>query len=124
VVADPFEVLPARGGGSASSIVLRLHVQPGARKVGVTGLFGDALKVKVTAPPADGRANVAVVELVAGLLGVRTGQVQLVSGQSSRSKRLEVQGVDPEDARQRVRAALEHAAGNKRDSKSVPPAVL
>src|SRR5579864_3753427 len=66
------------------SAVLRVHVQPGAGKSAATGRYGDALKVRVAAPPQGGRANQATVSLIASLLGVKDNQVELVSGQSSR----------------------------------------
>jgi uncharacterized protein len=78
------------------SIVLRLHVQPGASSDEVVGVHGDALKVKVRAPPDRGRANEAVVALVARTLGVPASSVTLVAGASSRAKRVAVVGVSPE----------------------------
>ena len=51
-------------------VVLRLHVQPGAGKTAIAGTFGDALKLKVAAPPTGGRANDACVAFVADLFGV------------------------------------------------------
>ena len=86
MVDDLFEVLPAPEGAEADAIVLRLHVQPGAGRTAITGRYGDALKVKVAAPPEGGRANQAVVDLVATVLVVKASQVELTSGQSSGSK--------------------------------------
>lgn len=80
------------------SLVLRLHVQPGAGRTAVVGRHGDALKVRVAAPPEGGRANEAVCKLVASTLGVPTGSVTLTSGESSRTKRVAVTGVDPATA--------------------------
>lgn len=79
------------------AVVLRLHVQPGAGRTAVVGRHGDALKVRVAAPPSGGRANEACAELIAGILGVESSQVTLSGGESSRQKRLTVQGVEPED---------------------------
>ena len=69
MVDDLFDVLPGKDGAEpagdeAATIVLRLHVQPGAGRSAVTGRYGDAVKVKVAAPPERGRANEAVVDLV------------------------------------------------------------
>ncbi|MDQ3757877.1 MAG: DUF167 domain-containing protein, partial [Actinomycetota bacterium] len=69
------------------AIVLRLHVQPGAGRTAVSGRHGDALKVKVAAPPEGGRANDACLALVAELFGVGKDAVTLAGGPSSRSKR-------------------------------------
>jgi uncharacterized protein len=78
-------------------VVLSLHVVPGAGRTAVVGRHGTALKVKVAAPPERGRANEAVVELVASTLGLPTTAVELVGGASSRSKQVRVTGVDAAD---------------------------
>lgn len=72
------------------NVILSVHVQPGARSSEIVGRHGDALKVRVGAPPTDGRANRAVVELLAKALGVPTSDIELVGGASSRRKRLKV----------------------------------
>ena len=76
-------------------VVLRVHAQPGGGRSGIVGRHGDALKVKVAAPPVDGRANEAIVTVLADAFGLKPGQVSLVSGPSSRSKRYRLEGVDP-----------------------------
>jgi hypothetical protein len=80
-------------------LVVTVHVQPGARRSEVVGPHGDAVKVRVAAPPVDGKANRAVIALLAEVLGVGVGQVELVAGASQRRKRLRVRGVDPATAR-------------------------
>src|SRR5947207_6176918 len=79
------------------AVVLRLHVQPGAGRTAVVGRHGDALKVRVAAPPEGGRANAAVITLVATTLGVKEDQVELTSGESSRSKRVKVTGAEVDE---------------------------
>jgi len=74
-------------------LTLRVHAQPGGGRSAVMGRQGGALKVKVAAPPVEGRANEAVAELLARTFGLKVGQVQLVSGESSRSKRFRLEGV-------------------------------
>ena len=91
--------------GDDGSVVLRLHVVPGAGRTAVTGRHGDALKVRVAAPPERGRANDACVALVASTLGVPAGQVELVSGPESRSKRVRVSGIEADDVRRLLGAA-------------------
>lgn len=91
---------------SDDGIVLRLHVQPGAGRTAVVGRHGTALKVRVAAPPEGGRANEAVVALVATTLGVPAGQVELTSGATSRAKRVRVAGIDAEEAARRLDDAL------------------
>lgn len=92
------------------SIVLRLSVQPGAGRSIVTGRRGDALAVRVAPPPLDGRANAAVVELVADLFGVPRAAVDLVGGDRNRQKRVRVRGVAAERARRVLDSALEESA--------------
>ncbi len=79
-------------------ITLTLHVQPGARRSEIVGLHGDALKLKLAAPPVEGRANEALLKFISGLFGVPTRQVELRQGAQSRHKVVEVVGstVDPE----------------------------
>lgn len=89
--------------------VLRVHVQPGAGRTLVRGRYGDALKVSVGAPPQAGRANVAVAELLAEVLGVKADKVKLVSGETNRAKRFELQGLDAREVQERLDRALEGA---------------
>ncbi len=75
-------------------ITLTLHIQPGAKKTEFAGLHGDALKIRLAAPPVDGKANEALVKFVAEVLGLPKSAVNLKSGQTSRCKVLEVIGSD------------------------------
>lgn len=74
-------------------VVLSLHIQPGAKKTEVAGPHGDALKIRLAAPPVDGKANAALVEFIARKVGAGRTAVELVSGQASRAKRVRVAGV-------------------------------
>jgi uncharacterized protein len=94
---------------SPEGIVLRIHVQPGAGRSAVVGRHGDALKVRVAAPPVEGRANEATRSLLAEALGVPEADVELTSGQSSRSKRFRLKGLDAEEGEKRLRVALDGA---------------
>ncbi|HEX9968943.1 MAG TPA: DUF167 domain-containing protein [Acidimicrobiales bacterium] len=96
-------------------LVLRLHVQPGAGRTAVVGRHGDALKVRVAAPPEGGRANEACLALVAETLGVERDAVELTGGPSSRTKRVRVTGVEADDATRLLADAL--AAGAERPGK-------
>ena len=69
-------------------VLVNIRAQPGARKAGVLGEQAGALKVPVTVPPEDGRANAALVELVRELFGLKRAQVELHGGSTSRNKRL------------------------------------
>ena len=97
---------------SPEGIVLRIHVQPGAGRSAVVGRHGDALKVRVAAPPVGGRANEAARHLLSDAFGVPGTDVELASGQSSRSKRFRLKGVDAEEAEKRLRVALGDANPN------------
>lgn len=80
----------------SGSLTLRLHIQPGARKTEIVGSHGDALKIRLAAPPVDGKANAALIAFLAGELGVPKAQVELVGGASSRGKLLRVSGASAE----------------------------
>lgn len=73
-------------------ITLTLHIQPGAKKTEFAGLHGDALKIRLAAPPVDGKANDALVRFIAETLKLPKSAVNLKSGQTSRRKVLEVNG--------------------------------
>jgi len=105
MVDELFEIDPD---GNA---LLRVHVQPGAGRTAVVGRHGDALKVRVAAPPERGRANEAVIALLAEVLGVKEAQVELVGGESNRAKRLKVTGVEAADLDRLLELALEPANG-------------
>ena len=75
-------------------VILCLHVQPGARKTEIAGLHGEALKIRLAAPPVDGKANASLIEFLARQLGVAKSAVELLSGDTSRAKRVRVGGVD------------------------------
>jgi hypothetical protein len=78
-----------REGGVRFSV----RVQPRASRGGVDGVHGDALKVRLMAPPVEGAANEALVALLADELGVGRRAIRIVAGASSRSKIVEVDGV-------------------------------
>jgi uncharacterized protein (TIGR00251 family) len=81
---------------------LAVRAQPGAKKDGVLGRHGGAVKVAVTAPPEDGRANAALVEYLKNWLGVKRSQVVLLSGEKNRNKVFLVRGLTPAELAARV----------------------
>ncbi len=83
--------------------VLPVRAQPGARKASVKGEQGGMLKLAVTAPPEDGRANEALVELLRELFQLKRSQVELIAGPTSREKRFLIRGVKPEELEIRIR---------------------
>ena len=74
------------------SLVLVLHVQPGAKRTEVSGLHGEALKIRLAAPPVDGKANEALLGFVADIFGVPQRGVELLRGGQSRHKMVRVTG--------------------------------
>jgi len=74
-------------------VLFDVLVQPRASRVKVGPRFGDRLKISITAPPVDGKANQALIETVARALGVARSDVEVVSGLSSRRKTVRVRGV-------------------------------
>ena len=74
------------------TITLTLHLQPGARRSEVAGLHGEALKIRLAAPPIEGRANEALLRFIAERFNVPLRNVELKQGAQSRHKRVEVRG--------------------------------
>jgi uncharacterized protein len=89
---------------SVATTRLKLRVSPGARRPGFAGRHGDAWKVRVSAPPEDGRANEAVLRLLAETLDVPRTSVALVSGHASRDKLVVLDGL--------AQAQAEHLLAN------------
>lgn len=80
---------------------LTLHIQPGAKTSSICGIHGDALKIKLAAPPVDGKANAALLEFIAAKLDVSKSAVSLKSGQTSRRKVVEITDA-PSDTAERL----------------------
>ena len=94
----------------APSTSLRLRVVPGTTHPGVVGRLGDAWKVRVAAPPEGGRANEAVLTLLAEALGVRRRDLALASGRASRDKVVTLSGLTNDDVNARLAAAVKAAS--------------
>lgn len=73
-------------------LTLTLHVQPGAKRSELAGLHGDALKIRLAAPPVEGRANEALLKFIAGVFDVPLRQVELKQGTQSRHKVVAITG--------------------------------
>jgi len=87
-------------------VTFPVRVTPRARKNEIAGVQGQALKIKLAAPPVEGAANAALCDFIAGQLGVRKGAVTLVAGQTSRNKVVRVQGVTADHVRRILGKAL------------------
>ncbi len=78
------------------AVEVRVLVVPGASRSSVVGRHGDALRLRIAAPAEGGRANRAVIDLLAAELGLRSGDLELVAGAASRTKRVRVRVADSE----------------------------
>jgi hypothetical protein len=87
---------------TGAGVTFQVKVQPRARRNAVVGQLGDALKIALTTPPVDGRANDACIEFFAELLKLPRSSITIVSGQSSRNKVIRVAGISVEELRQRL----------------------
>ncbi len=85
---------------ASGGVSIRVKAVPGARSDGIVGVLGDCLKIRVSAPPEDGRANQAIARLLAGTLGIPTSAVELRRGASSPRKEFLLRGVDEDAVRQ------------------------
>ena len=101
--AEPVLVVATEGGAAS---LLAVRAQPGARRRGVAGTWNGCLKLAVTAPAEDGRANEELVRLAAELFLLRPSAVSLVQGHSGRQKTLRLEAA-PADVRARLRSLLE-----------------
>lgn len=79
---------------------ITLHIVPRAKVTEPAGVYGDAIRIRIAAPPADGAANMELVRFLAERLGVPKGKVRIVSGALGRRKIIEVEGVASEAIRQ------------------------
>jgi uncharacterized protein len=84
--------------------VFAVKVHPRAKKDAITGEIADALKLALTAPPVEGRANEACIEFLAKLLKVPRSSISIAAGQNSRNKVIRVAGLSAEEVRNRLRS--------------------
>jgi uncharacterized protein len=84
---------------SREGLLIRLHVQPRAKRSEISGIHNGALKVKITAPPVDDAANRAVIEFFSSLLGLPKTSFEIISGLKSREKTLQLNGLSGSDHR-------------------------
>jgi uncharacterized protein (TIGR00251 family) len=90
---------------AAPSTRVRVRVSPGARRGGVTGRVGEVWKLRVAAPAEGGRANEAVVRLLADTMDVPRRSVSLVSGHTARDKVVELEGLEAAEVERRLTGA-------------------
>ena len=86
----------------AGGVRLDVHVQPRAKRNEIAGVHGDAIKVRLTAVPADGKANEALCEFLAERLQIPSRSIEIVGGEKSRDKAVAIADLDSNTARQRL----------------------
>ncbi len=96
-------MIPIKDTASGATFAVKIHAR--AKENGITGEVGDALKLALTAPPIEGRANEACVQFLAELLRVPRSSVTIAAGQTSRSKVIRVAGLNAADVRSRLQSA-------------------
>ena len=98
---------------SDTSVALALYIQPKSSKNTVCGLHGNELKIALTAPPVEGKANKAVIAYLAKLFGVTKSSVTIISGLQSRHKRCRVDGIGVEEAERIIEGCSQADEGKK-----------
>jgi uncharacterized protein (TIGR00251 family) len=93
-------MIPIRN--APTGVTFAVKVQPRAKKNAITGELGEALKLALTSPPVDGRANEACIQFFANLLDVPRASVTIASGETSRSKVIRVAGLSADEVRRRL----------------------
>lgn len=92
---DKRKAMAARA--ASSGVTIAVKVVPRASHSQVEGWHGDALKVRLQAPPVEGKANAALIALLAEALGIGKGQLDIISGKTARTKRVRVRGLSADE---------------------------
>ena len=96
-------VIPINGTATGATFSVRLH--PRGKRNAITGALGDALKISLTSPPVEGKANAACIEFLADLLKLPRSSITIAAGQTSRNKLIRVTGLSAAEVEVRLRAA-------------------
>ena len=97
-------MVPINDTASGATFAVRLH--PRAKKNAITGTLGDALKISLTAPPLEGRANQACIEFLADVLKLPRSSITIAAGQTSRNKLIRISGVSAAGLEARLRRVV------------------
>ncbi len=97
-------MVPVNETAKGATFAVRVH--PRARKNAITGIVGEALKLSLTAPPVEGKANQAVIEFFADLFAIPRSSVTIASGETSRNKMVRICGLTRAAVEQRLAGAL------------------
>jgi uncharacterized protein (TIGR00251 family) len=95
-------MIPIQDTPAGATFSIKIH--PRARKNAITGELGDVIKLSLTAPPVEGRANDACIEFLANLLNVPRSSVTIASGQKSRMKVVRIAGISADELREKLRS--------------------
>jgi uncharacterized protein (TIGR00251 family) len=96
-----------KGGGKEPVAVLSIRVIPRSKKNEIAQFMEDGtIKIRITAPPAEGKANEALIKFLAEALQVSPGQVRILAGQTGRNKRIQVEGIELESVQERISSWL------------------
>jgi hypothetical protein len=87
------------------SVELRMYCQPRASQTEIVGLYGDAIKVRLAAPPVEGQANTKLCQFLAGYFDVSRKDVAILSGKGARQKRVLIKGKTAQDIQDRLKMA-------------------
>ena len=98
-------MIPIHDHKAGATFAVKVHLR--AKKNAITGILGDALKLSLTAPPAQGRANHAVIEFLAGILRLPRSSITIAAGHTSRNKVVRVSGLSASTVAERLAAALD-----------------
>ncbi|MGI9104426.1 MAG: DUF167 domain-containing protein [Terriglobales bacterium] len=93
-------MIPVKDTASGALFAVKIH--PRAKKNAITGVLGDALKLSLTAPPVEGRANAACIEFLAELLNLPRSSITIAAGESSRNKVIRVAGLTAAEVQRRL----------------------
>ena len=97
-------MIPVRNDKSGATFAVKVHSR--ARKDAITGILGDALKLSLTAPPVEGRANDACIEYLSEILRLPRSSITIAAGHTSRNKVVRVAGLSASAVAERITAAL------------------
>jgi len=92
---------------NSSKVTIHIHVTPGAKNNAVTGFKEGEVRIKVTAPPVDGKANDALIEFLSTVLDIRKNALYIIKGKSSRRKLVSIEGLAPTEIEARLSASVQ-----------------
>ncbi len=97
---------PALKTDADGAVLIAVHAQPGARHCSLVGLHGESLKIKINAPPVDGKANDELIAFLASQLEISKRQISLVKGDKSRAKVFRAEGLSLQTALAKLTASM------------------